>query len=133
MPIQVTRQPDYRDLDLSFDAHPVTGDVVKKVGAEAIKRSIKTLVLTNFYERKFRHNIGSNAHKMLFENVSPLTATFLQNAIAEVVKNFEPRATLLDVVVNVDADGNGYDATVVFLVNNIPYPLTTQFFLERIR
>jgi phage baseplate assembly protein W len=133
MPIQVTRQPDYRDLDLSFEAHPVTGDVSKKVGAEALKRSVKTLVLTNFYERKFRHSIGSNATRMLFENVNPITATFLQNAIAEVIRNFEPRVTLLDVLVSVDADGNGYNAAVVFQVNNIAYPITTQFFLERIR
>jgi phage baseplate assembly protein W len=129
MPIQVTREPDYRDLDLSFAAHPVTGDVSKKIGAEAIKRAVKTLVLTNFYERKFRHNIGSNARRMLFENVNPLTATFLQNAIVEVIRNFETRVTLLDVLVNVDEDGNGYNATVVFLINN----MTAQFFLERIR
>jgi phage baseplate assembly protein W len=133
MPIQVTREPDYRDLDLSFTAHPVTGDVSKKIGAEAIKRAVKTLVLTNFYERKFRHNIGSNARRMLFENVNPLTATFLQNAIVEVIRNFETRVTLLDVIVNVDEDGNGYNATVVFLINNIALPLTAQFFLERIR
>ena len=89
---KVTRKRDWADLDLDFIAHPTTGDVVKKTGVDAIKRSIRNLVLTNFYDRKFRSYIGSNAQKVLFENINPFTATFLKDAITEVITNFEPRA-----------------------------------------
>ena len=47
----IVRKPDYSDLDLDFIAHPTTGDVVKKTGVDAIKRSVRNLILTNFYDR----------------------------------------------------------------------------------
>lgn len=128
-----TRTKDYSDIDLDFTIHPVTKDIVKKVGPNAVARAIRNLVLTNFYERPFRSFIGSNAHKMLFDNISPLTANILQDHIRDVVTNFEPRATLSSVSVTPDPDNNGYSARIVFLVNNRPEPYTTTIFLERIR
>jgi phage baseplate assembly protein W len=128
-----TRTRDYSDLDLDFIVHPVTKDVVKKVGPNAVARAIRNLVLTNFYERPFRSFIGSNAQKMLFDNISPLTANILQDHIRDVIENFEPRATLSSVSVTPDPDNNGYSARIVFMVNNRPEPFTTTIFLERIR
>jgi phage baseplate assembly protein W len=127
------RSKIFKDLDLDFGAHPVTGDVRKKVGDEAIKRSVRNLVLTNFYERPFRSYIGSNAQKLLFEPINPLTSTFLKDAITEVIRNFEPRVSLLDVSVNVSEDQNGYVATLRFYINNVPVPIISTIFLERIR
>ena len=128
-----TRIRDYSDLDLDFVIHPVTKDVVKKVGPNAVARAIRNLVLTNFYERPFRSFIGSNVQKMLFDNISPLTANILQDHIRDVITNFEPRATLSSVSVTPDPDNNGYSARIVFMVNNRPEPFTTTIFLERIR
>jgi len=128
-----TRTRDYSDLDLDFIVHPVTKDVVKKVGPNAVARAIRNLVLTNFYERPFRSFIGSNVQKMLFDNISPLTANILQDHIRDVITNFEPRATLSSVSVTPDPDNNGYSARIVFMVNNRPEPFTTTIFLERIR
>jgi phage baseplate assembly protein W len=128
----------YSDLDLDFLAHPTTKDVLKKTGVEAIKRSIRNLVLTNFYDRKFQHHIGSNAVKMLFDNVSPLLEVFLRDAIIEVIENFEPRVHLVDnehsgVFVQVDPDKNGYNVRIEFIVVNTGERAYTGIFLERIR
>lgn len=128
-----TRTRDYSDLDLDFTIHPVTKDVVKKVGPNAVARAIRNLVLTNFYERPFRSFIGANVQKMLFDNISPLTANILQDQIKDVIISFEPRATLSSVSVTPDPDNNGYSARIVFTVNNRPEPFTTTIFLERIR
>lgn len=138
MPIvqKTNRELDYSDLDLDFIAHPTTGDVVKKRGEEAVKRSIRNLVLTNFYDRKFRHGIGSNATKILFDNITPLTTIHLRNAIIEVITNFEPRAILADtsaVQVRPDQEGNGYTATIEFYLINRMEPVVFDLFLERIR
>ena len=132
-PIVVSRTPDYSDLDLDFIAHPTTKDVVAKTGADAIKRSVRNLVLTNFYEKPFRPGIGSNALKLLFDNMSPLVANFLVNAIAEVIQNYEPRVQLVNVTVETDYDNNGYNARLDFIVLNRNEPLTTTIFLERVR
>ena len=128
-----SRAKDYSDLDLDFTVHPVTKDVVKKIGPNAVARSIRNLVLTNFYERPFRSFIGSNAQKMLFENINPITANVLQDQIRDVILSFEPRATISSISVNPDVDNNGYSARIVFTVNNRPEPYTTTIFLERIR
>lgn len=135
---KITRKFDYSDLDLDFLAHPTTGDIVKKKGIDAIKRSIRNLVLTNFYDRKFRSFIGSNVTKILFDNINPFTATFLKDAIVEVITNFEPRVKLAEnendgVIVLVDPDYNGYNVKITFTVINTGAPVTISLFLERIR
>lgn len=135
---QTVRRQDYSDLDLDFIAHPTTGDVVKKTGIDAIKRSVRNLVLTNFYDRPFRPFIGSSAQKILFDNINPLTATFLRNAITEVIRNFEPRVKINDdpnfgVIVQVDPDNNGYNVQINFTIVNRGEPAVINLFLERIR
>ena len=46
----ITKDPDYKDLDLDFFASFTTKDIVKKSGEEAVKRSVINLIFTNFYE-----------------------------------------------------------------------------------
>lgn len=130
---QIARKPDYSDLDLDFLMHPTTKDVVVKIGPEAIKRSVRNLILTNFYDRPFRPGIGSNAQKLLFENASPLTAGFLENAIKEVIANFEPRVRLDGIKVQFDYDNNGYNVALAYMILNKNEPIITTIFLERIR
>jgi hypothetical protein len=129
----ITRNPDYSDLDLDFLKHPTTGDVVKKTGNDAIKRSIRNLILTNFYDRPFRSYIGSNVQKLLFENAVPLAVNFLKDAIMEVIYNFEPRVELRQVDVNFDEDNNGFNVTLYYVILNRGEPVVTGIFLERIR
>jgi phage baseplate assembly protein W len=128
-----TRQNDYRDLDLDFIAHPITGDVVAKSGPDAIARSIRNLVLTNFYDRPFRSNIGSNVQKLLFENFTSITIRNLEESIKDVITGFEPRANVLGVKAEPDIDNNGVNVKIAFAVNNRTEVFATTIFLERIR
>ena len=129
----IAREPDFSDLDLDFIAHPTTGDIVRKKGVEAVKRSVRNLILTNFYDRPFQPSIGSNAQKLLFENPNHLTANFLSDAIREVIRRFEPRIILLGLDVVFDYDNNGYTVTLTYSLVNRPEPLVSTIFLERIR
>lgn len=130
---KITREKDYSDIDLDFIANPITGDISVKTGPDAVARSIRNLVMTNYYDRPFRSQIGSNALKMLFENIGPLTAINLQDAITDVITNFEKRARVIGVSVKADPDNNGYSAKIAFFVENRPEPYQTTIFLERIR
>lgn len=132
-PIVTSRTPDYSDLDLDFLPHPTTGDVVIKTGSDAINRSVRNLILTNFYEKPFRPGIGSSALKLLFENATPLTANFLKDAINEVIRNYEPRVSLINVTVQFDLDNNGYNVVMEYIILNRNQPAITTLFLERIR
>lgn len=129
----ISRKPDYSDLDLDFLSHPTTKDVMKKTGVEAIKRSVRNLILTNFYDRPFQSYIGSGALKLLFENATPITANFLNSAIKEVITNFEPRVKLEQVKVVFDIDNNGYNVSLYFVILSRNEPANINLFLERIR
>jgi phage baseplate assembly protein W len=130
---KTSRKVDFSDLDLDFFAHPVTGDVVKKTGVDAISRSIRNLILTNFYDRPFNHQIGSNAQKLLFENITVMTANLLKDAIIQVIENYEPRAEVIDVMVQSEPDENGYKSRIAFRPVNSLEPQIVSIFLERIR
>ena len=89
--------------------------------------------MSNFYERPFRSNLGSNVRGLLFENATPLTAIFLKDAIREVINNFEPRVRLSDVQVQFDNDNNGFNVRLEYVILNRELPIITSMFLERIR
>lgn len=129
----VVRQPDYVDLDLDFIPNPRNADINVKRGEEAIKRSIRNLVFTNYYERPFQPGIGSDVSKLLFDNITPMTATFLRDALRTVIQKFEPRVRLDNVDVVVDPDNNGFSVTLKYVILNREAPVITSFFLERIR
>ena len=121
------------DVDLDFVAHPVTKDIVLKRDVEAIKRSVRNLVLTNPHERPFHPEIGSGITGVLFDLVSPTTAVVLRSEIRQVITNFEPRVRLIDIKVLGDIDKNGYYVTIKFQPINTPEPVTIELFLERLR
>lgn len=129
----ISRRNDYKDLDLDFLAHPITKDVVRKTGPDAVARAIRNIILTNFYDRPFQSYIGTNVQKILFDNMTPTTARLLEQFITDAINNFEPRATVIGVKVTTNIDYNGYDAKIVFSVNNRPEPYVLTTFLERIR
>lgn len=129
----IARRPDYSDLDLDFIPHPTTGDVVIKTGNDAIKRSLRNLILTNFYDRPFRPYIGSNVQKLLFELPNAITSNLIKDAILEVIRNYEPRIRVATLSVQMDADSNGYDVSINYEILNNSEIANVTLFLERIR
>jgi phage baseplate assembly protein W len=129
----VARKPDYSDLNLDFLPHPTTKDVVRLTGENAIKRSVRNLILTNFYDRPFRSYIGSNVQKLLFDNITAITANYLTDAIKEVITNFEPRVSITEIKVSVSTENNGFDVRLSYIILNRNQPVTINLFLERIR
>jgi phage baseplate assembly protein W len=124
---------NYKDIDLDFIAHPITGDINKKTGINAIVQSLKTLLFLNHYEKPFHPEIGSNIRKMLFENIDPVTANILAKEIKITVDNFEPRVSTQNVFVTENYDENGFDVTIEFIIKNTAEPIAVSFFLERLR
>ena len=128
-----TNTRSWADLDLDFTAHPVTKDIVLKKDVEAVKRSIRNLLLTNMYERPFQPDIDGGVTRHLFEPATPHTIHNIESAIRNCIYNYEPRAEVIDVVVSGDLDKNGFNVTLSFRVINVPEPVTVELFLERLR
>ena len=123
----------FKDLNLDFARNTVTNDVVKIEDVEAIKRSVRNLVNTNFYERPFHPELGCGARQLLFEPFTPVTSIFLRRKIEEVITNYEPRARLDQVIVTESPDRNAIDVRVIFYCMNIANPVTVLTTLQRIR
>ena len=123
----------YKDLDLDFTRHPVTNDVVKIEDVNAVKRSVRNLVNTQFYERPFHPELGCGVRDLLFENYTPMTGIFIRRKIEEVLTNYEPRANISSIAVGEDADRNGISVEVNFYVLNLPNPVSVTTTLKRIR
>lgn len=123
----------YRDLDLNFTKNPATKDVAVRLNDQSIIRSMKNLLFLNYYEKPFHPEIGSSIRQLLFENVTSLTAQHLKRAIETVIKNYEPRVDLKDVVVQASEDQNGFNVRIDFFIVNNTTPTVVNFFLERVR
>tara|TARA_R110002020_G_C16179315_1_gene764691 strand:+ start:255 stop:704 length:450 start_codon:yes stop_codon:yes gene_type:complete len=124
----------YRDLDLFFTKKSGSDDISKITDIEAVKRSIRNLVLTNFYEKPFHPEIGSGVRSILFENMTPITAIVLARKVEDVIENFEPRARLISVRSLPNLDRNEYEVTIEFFVVNTPTELVDMtVFLEVLR
>ena len=124
----------YKDIALSFEKNSNTKDVIIKRDIEAVKQSVRNLILTNHYERPFHPEIGSNVTSILFEPMNPITANSLTRIIEEVIVNFEPRARLVSVDAKPNLDRNAYEVTISFYIRNIPGELVQlNTLLERSR
>ena len=124
----------YSDLDLFFSAKSVSKDISKVTDIQAVKRSVRNLVLTNHYEKPFHPEIGSGVRDILFEPMTPITANILARKIQDVVENFEPRAKLIGVRAQPNLDRNEYEVTIEFYVVNTPTELVDlTVMLERLR
>ena len=123
----------FSDLDLNFTAHPVTGDITRRFDENAIKSSVKNLLLTRNYERPFHSEIGSPVRALLFENPGPMFTVMLKRAIIDVINNFEPRVEIISVDVNDSIEANTVYVTLTFKIVNTERPLTLDLALERTR
>ena len=124
----------YTDLDLFFGKKSSNSDVQEITDVKAVKRSIRNLVLLNHYEKPFHPEIASGVRDMLFELMTPVTATILARKIEDVINNYEPRARLISVTALPNLDQNSYEVSIEFYVVNQPTELVDlTIMLERVR
>jgi phage baseplate assembly protein W len=123
----------FRDIDLDFNRNAVTNDVNVVEDIIAIKRSVKNLVQTNFYERPFHPELGCGVRGLLFENFTPLTMIYMRRKIEETLINYEPRVSLTSVNVDDDQDRNRLVVDIHFRIIGVEGPQVVSTFLQRIR
>lgn len=131
--VTVSMPKKYRDLPLSFLKHPGTGDVRPVNDIDAVKQSVKNLILTNFGDRPFQSKIGSNVTSLLFELVSPFTVEALRRNIETTLREQEPRVN--GVIVNVfdESDRNAYVIHLNYNIVSLNINVESSFFLRRLR
>ena len=128
-----THNRGWSDLDLDFTKHPVTKDIVIKTNIEAVKRSVRNLILTNRYERPFHPEIDGGVTRHLFGLATAHTKHDIALAVENCLKNFESRVVVDNVRVTGSLDNNGFNVSIFFRVVNSPEPIEMALFLERVR
>jgi hypothetical protein len=128
-----TLQKIYSDIDLTFNRLPVTNDIALRYDDQSVIASVRNLLLTNFYERPFQPSLGSNIDAILFEQSDGITSNILENEIRNVIKNFEPRVTINQIIIQPDSDNNSFNLTMSFFIGNNTTPTTVNMLLQRSR
>ena len=123
----------YSDIDFRFKPHPITGDVTIKYDSDAVKRSVRNIVLTNFYERPFKPSLGSNIRNQLFENNSPRAQNRSASKIKKIIEDFEPRVQNVKIAFGEVSDRNELNITIFYNIKNSAQGQEMDFTITRAR
>jgi phage baseplate assembly protein W len=123
----------YQDFKKNLEKSPVSSDLTVLKDEDAVKESIKNLILTDRGERLMQPDLGGNISGMLFENITPATLILIQNNIRTTIDLYEPRAELIDVIASSNIDDNVVKVEIAFYITNVQQPITLDVFLERTR
>lgn len=110
----------FKDISLNFSVNPVTNDVVVLKNEEAIKQSVKNLILTKINERPFNPTIGTDTTSYLFELHTKVSANALLEEIENVLRTREPRIALEKIEIDVNEDSNNFEVYIEYLIVGLP-------------
>ena len=133
MATPLTQRVVYSDFFTDLDKHPIRNTVLRKTNVDAVKQSLRNLMLTDRGERLFQPNLGGNIRAMLFENITAQTFLTMQEHIKDVIAAHEPRADVIDVYIAQTSQEHEVQITIVFRVVNVQEPVTLELLLERVR
>jgi len=132
---EITRiSRSFKDISLSFQPHPVTGDLPVLKNERAINKSVRNIVQTIPGEKFFDPNFGSDVRSQLFELVDFGTADLIEQQILVALENYEPRIERVQVEVDPQPDRNEFNVTVIYDIIGQEFPTQTySFILEATR
>tara|TARA_Y100000385_G_scaffold212909_1_gene221255 strand:+ start:622 stop:1038 length:417 start_codon:yes stop_codon:yes gene_type:complete len=130
----VSKRPTlYTDFKKDLQISPVSQDLTVNKDEAAVKEAIRNLLLTDPGERPMQPFLGGGIRALLFENVTPGTLKLIEEKVKNTIKNYEPRAELIDVLVSSIIDDNTVSVRVTFYIKNTSAPIQLDVILERIR
>lgn len=121
MPLERVSQ-GFKDISASFQINPLNNDLIAVTNTNAIARSVRNLILTKKGERPFEPNLGSGVYDLLFENMDKQTATVIRDEIILVLENYEPRISIIEVLVKPNYEEGAMDVTLQYEIVGIDVP-----------
>lgn len=123
----------YSDFFTNFNVHPQNKRLVKYTNEESVKRSIRNLINTEKYDRLFQPEVGCRIRSFLFENMSEIISNEIKSSIKETIEIYEPRARIIDIIVQANEARHAYDVYIYFQVINSDKELSINITLYRAR
>ena len=121
MPLERVSQ-GFKDISASFQINPLNNDLIAVTNTNAIARSVRNLILTKKGEKPFEPNLGSGVYDLLFENMDKQTATVIRDEIILVLENYEPRISIIEVLVKPNYEESAMDVTLQYEIVGIDVP-----------
>jgi phage baseplate assembly protein W len=109
-------KPQFVDISLSFAKNPSTNDVGTIKDLDAIKASLRNILLTRLGERPFEPAFGSKVYDSLFEQIDFITLDAIASSVIDAINLWEPRVQLISVDPIPSPDSNEVEVVIVFNV-----------------
>lgn len=106
--------PIWKDIDQKFLANPVTEDVTVLTDKDAIKQSIKNLILSTPTDHKFHPEIYCIAGNYLFSNMNSTDKQIIIRDIINILSVYEPRIEIYDVDVEKDENARAISIKIYY-------------------
>lgn len=123
----------YQDFKKDLEISPLSSDLTLNKDEDAVKESIKNLIMTDRGERLFQPDLGGNITAMLFENITPSVLKLIEDNVRDTISIYEPRAEVTNVAVSSNIDDNVVRVNITFYIKNVEQPINLDVFLERTR
>jgi phage baseplate assembly protein W len=127
----MAKEKIYKDIDLNFEPNPLSGDVDSLIGVNAIKQSLKNIVLYNIFEKPYSSEFDIGLRNLLFENKGHGFQNFLRKRVRILIEAYEPRVILNDVLVKFITERNSMQISVFYTVKETQTPESLEFFLGK--
>ena len=121
----------FKDLAISFNANPSTGDFGVVKNENAIKQSVRNLIMTMFGERPFQRSIGSKVKALLFEPWDPFAVDTIKSEIYNCLTRLEPRIKVTGVGLRDDSEVNSVQIGIDYTIVGESETQNVEFLLER--
>lgn len=122
----------FKDFSILMKSNPNTEDFTVVKNENAIKQSVRNLVLTGMGERPFQPKTGSRLRELLFEPYDVFVAQDIKEEIINVITRLEPRIAVRQVRVFQDEEDMNtlrveFDYTIVgeTLIQTVDFLLET--------
>lgn len=123
----------YTDIDLRFKLHPLTKDIGKLEDDDAVKNSIKNIVLTNKNEKRFNNEFGGNVRSYLFEEIDFIVSEVIKQDITDLIYRYESRVENVIITNLSDISADTLSFTIQYNIINIPLPQTLDLIVRKLR
>jgi phage baseplate assembly protein W len=135
--IRVTRKEKYKDVNLGFlnreSTNDTRTDVLKVTDAAAVKQSVRNILTTGRGEKPFAPLFGSDLGYLLFELDAEFDEDIIEDEIKETLAQYEPRADVQAVSIDVNGEQNSAKCVVTFKVVNTDIVVDEEIDITRLR
>lgn len=109
----------YSDINSNYSRDLKTSDFKIDENNNAIKNSLRNILLTKKMERRMLPEFGSSLEQLLFEPIDNDTAKRIGSIILDEIDYWEPRINILNIEVIADEEKSSYEINIVYDIKTV--------------